>query len=152
MELLLKRYAHGKDSTGGLLFVNGQFFCHTCEDQPQEQKVMNETRIPTGRYLIQLRDAGGMNEKYKRQYPGHRGMLHLQDVPGFEWIYIHTGNTDDHTSGCILVGYNGIKTDHGEYQVQRSRDAYVLLYQLVLLAMGDKREVIWITVEDEVAS
>ncbi len=31
-------------------------------------------------------------------------MLHIQDVPGFTYILIHTGNTDEHTSGCLIVG------------------------------------------------
>ena len=33
-------------------------------------------------------------------------MLELQDVPDFQYILIHTGNTDEHTSGCILVSDN----------------------------------------------
>jgi 23S rRNA-/tRNA-specific pseudouridylate synthase len=31
-------------------------------------------------------------------------MLHIQDVPNFTYILIHTGNTDEHTSGCLIVG------------------------------------------------
>lgn len=31
-------------------------------------------------------------------------MLHVVNVPGFEYILIHTGNTDEHTAGCLLVG------------------------------------------------
>ena len=31
-------------------------------------------------------------------------MLHVQDVPNFTYILIHTGNTDEHTSGCLIVG------------------------------------------------
>ena len=31
-------------------------------------------------------------------------MLHITGVPGFSWILIHCGNTDDDTDGCILVG------------------------------------------------
>ena len=34
----------------------------------------------------------------------HIGMLHVTDVPNFEYILIHTGNTDEHTAGCLIVG------------------------------------------------
>jgi hypothetical protein len=30
--------------------------------------------------------------------------LHIQDVPNFTYILIHTGNSDEHTSGCLIVG------------------------------------------------
>ena len=42
-------------------------------------------------------------------------MLHITNVPNFEYILIHCGNTDEHTSGCLLVGdsqeNNGLITD-----------------------------------------
>ena len=45
----------------------------------------------------------------------HKGMLWVRDVPGFEYILIHTGNTDEHTAGCLIVGdsqqNNTIKSD-----------------------------------------
>ena len=130
MEILLERYGNGDDSTGGLLSVNGEHFCYTCEDEGREVKVQDETRIPPGRYEIKLRDAGGMNKRYKAKYKFHRGMLHLQNVPGFEWIYIHVGNTDDHTSGCILVGYSATISVR-EYTVGSSVAAYSDLYKLI---------------------
>lgn len=40
----------------------------------------------------------------KRFASFHKGMLHVVNVPGFEYILIHTGNTDEHTAGCLLVG------------------------------------------------
>lgn len=138
MELILKRFSSTHDSTCGLLFVNNEFFCYTLEDQPQEVKVAGETCIPRGTYEIKFRDAGGMNERYKKKYKGHIGMLHLQDVEGFEWIYIHPGNTDDHTEGCILTGFGTQK--NGDHTVQRSVEAYEELYQIIKMAIVERGE------------
>jgi hypothetical protein len=134
MRLKLIRYGHGMDSTGGLLFLDGEFFCYVCEDQFQSLKVAGETRIPPGVYEIRLRTEGGMNAKYADRYDFHKGMLWLQDVPCFEWIYIHTGNTDDHTEGCLLVGY-GASHSSGEFTVQSSVDAYEALYKRIIGGM-----------------
>lgn len=144
MELTLERFLHGKDSTGGLLFINGKFGFFTCEDQYQEVKVLKETRIPNGKYQVKLRDAGGMTIRYASRFPFHRGMLHLQDVPGFEYVYIHIGNDDDDTEGCVLVG-RGINTANNECSVSDSTSAYTQLYNLILHAM-DRDEEIWISV------
>lgn len=134
MRLKLIRYNDSADSTGGLLFVDSLFHCFTCEDEHRAVKVAGETRIPDGTYEIKLRDAGGMNEKYGKRYPYHRGMLHLQNVPNFSWVYIHTGNDDDDTEGCILVGFTGAVTE-GENTVGRSREAYESLYKLIIEAI-----------------
>lgn len=144
MELFLDTYHSGAESTGGLLYVDSEFCCFTCEDQPQETKVPDETRIPAGRYEIKLRTEGGMSARYGKIYPFHEGMLHLQDVPGFEWIYIHVGNTDDNTSGCILVGLSATIRD-GEIIVGSSVRAYMRLYRKLLRAFS-ANESIWITV------
>lgn len=139
MKMELRRYTSNPDSTGGLLFINDHFFGFTCEDQFQAEKVMKETRIPSGVYEIKFRDAGGMNDKYKKRYEGHIGMLHLQNVPDFEWVYIHTGNNDDHTEGCILVGYAA--SFSGESMIQISREAYKDLYQLCKLADSNGEQI-----------
>ena len=55
-------------------------------------------------------------------------MLWLQDVPDFEWVYIHSGNNHKHTSGCLLVGYSA---NEAAMTIGRSRDAYSDLYQEV---------------------
>ncbi|MCK5133244.1 MAG: hypothetical protein KAR40_13965 [Candidatus Sabulitectum sp.] len=146
MKLELLRYAGGTDSTGGLLKVDGEFFCYTCEDEKREVKVAGETRVPEGYYRVVLRDAGGMTKRYAAKYPFHRGMLHILDVPGFEWIYIHVGNTDDHTEGCILVGY-GANHRGGENTVARSVDAYTALYMAILGAI-DRGEDITISIKE----
>ena len=87
-----------------------------------------------------------MNKRYKVKYLEHIGMLHLQDVPGFEWIYIHPGNTDDHTNGCILPGY-GLDSEH-EHKTSKSVRAYEALYTVIKLAVMHGGERVFITVED----
>ncbi len=105
MKLQVVRTQLGKDATNGLLFIDGLFECYTLEDQYQAVKVMHETCIPEGTYDIKFRKTGGFHAKYSERYKNaHYGMLHIQDVPNFTYILIHTGNTDEHTSGCLIVG------------------------------------------------
>ena len=105
MKLTVVRTQFGTDATNGLLFIDGIFECYTLEDQYQAVKVMHETCIPEGTYDIQFRKTGGFHAKYSERYKNaHYGMLHIQDVPNFTYILIHTGNTDEHTSGCLIVG------------------------------------------------
>ena len=104
MKLTVVRTQFGTDATNGLLFIDGIFECYTLEDQYQAVKVMHETCIPEGTYDIKFRKTGGFHSKYSERYKNaHYGMLHVQDVPNFTYILIHTGNTDEHTSGCILT-------------------------------------------------
>ena len=109
MELEVLRFSSQKDSTNGVLFdvTEGKrkFLCYTLEDEYREEKVMGETRIPSGTYNITLRTTGGFHGRYVKKYGEmHKGMLWVRDVPGFEYILIHTGNTDEHTAGCLLLG------------------------------------------------
>ena len=105
MKLTVVRTQFGTDATNGILLVDGLFECYTLEDQYQAVKVMHETCIPEGTYDIKFRTVGGFHSKYSERYGNaHYGMLHLQDVPNFTYILIHAGNTDEHTSGCLIVG------------------------------------------------
>lgn len=133
MKLQVIRTQFGRDATNGLLFIDGLFECYTLEDQYQEVKVMHETCIPEGTYDIKFRTVGGFHERYKKRYGNsHYGMLHLQDVPGFTYILIHSGNTDEHTSGCLIVGETQQDLDVSEDGfVGSSGNAYVKLYNKI---------------------
>jgi hypothetical protein len=109
MKLEVLRFSSQTDCTHGILFevtdIGKRFLCYTLEDEHRALKVKGETRIPAGTYNIKLRKEGGFNQRYTKKYSNiHRGMLHVVDVPGFEYILIHTGNTDEHTAGCLIVG------------------------------------------------
>ena len=133
MKLQVVRTQFGTDATNGLLFIDGLFECYTLEDQYQAVKVMHETCIPEGTYDIKFRTVGGFHEKYKKKYGNaHYGMLHLQDVPNFTYILIHAGNTDEHTSGCLIVGETQQDLDISDDGfVGHSGKAYVKRYNKV---------------------
>ena len=114
MNLELKRIFKGKDYTIGRLFINGEYFCDTLEDPVRQldsadDKIYSKTAIPAGKYKISM---SIVSPKYsiRKSYNWCGGRLpRLLDVPFFEGILIHSGNTPDHTAGCILVGENKIK-------------------------------------------
>lgn len=152
MKLWLQRFGYGDDSTVGRLYDRteepGKFLCWTLEDERRQVKVKGETCIPEGVYRIVLRTEGGMHGKYAERYgKRHRGMLWLQKVPDFEWVYIHKGNTDDDTDGCVLVGET-VEMHGGEFAVYNSERAYLALYDRIVAAM-DRGEDVTFTVSEK---
>ena len=147
MELEVLRFSSQEDSTNGLLFdVTGgvrKFLCYTLEDEHREAKVSSETRIPSGTYRITLRKVGGFHGRYTKKYGNmHKGMLWVRDVPNFEYILIHTGNTDEHTAGCLLLG-NSQHTNFGDSDgmVGSSVNAYKRVYPEIAKALEEGEEV-----------
>jgi len=132
MELLIKRYSDNGESTLGLFFIDGKFVCYTLEDEYRETKVKKETRIPEGTYKIGVRTVGGTHARYGKKYTFHEGMLQILDVPGFEYILIHTGNTDEHTEGCVLVGNTVNNNQIKDGFLGDSVSAYKRIYPLII--------------------
>jgi len=148
------RFSQSNDDTLSLLFLDGKFECFILEDEEREVKVPGKTRIPEGTYEVKLRkDASPMNDSYSEKYPElHKGMLWLQDVPGFEWIYIHIGNKHEHTDGCLLTGdslSSNVEDAGGVGYVGSSGKAYKRLYAKVLEVM-EKGNKVWITVSQDI--
>ena len=146
MKLEVLRISSESDSTSGLVFdvTNGRkFLCYSLEDEYRNEKVMHETRVPAGTYKILLRKEGGFHGRYTKKYDDfHKGMLHVQDVPGFEYILIHTGNTDEHTSGCLIVGdsqENNQLIKNGF--IGKSVQAYKRIYTPIAEALENGEEV-----------
>ena len=139
MEILVDRYNNESNHTDGLLFLDCKFMCFTLEDEYRANKVYGETRIPDGTYKIELRTEGGFHNKYSNKYSFHKGMLWVKDVPGFEYILIHAGNTPEHTAGCLLIGTTADK-DKGF--IGGSVNAYKEFYPIVAAAILSGKEVV----------
>ena len=107
MKLTLKRIALRSTYIIGRLYVDGNYFCDTLEDTVRdlnkngkfdngEKKVYAKTAIPYGTYEIKWT----YSPRFKKYTP------QLMNVPSFEGIRIHAGNTSADTEGCILLGEN----------------------------------------------
>lgn len=103
MKLELTRLFLQDTYTIGKLYIDGQYFCDTLEDKvrdlSREKKIPGQTAIPDGEYEIVV----NVSPRFKRKLP------RLLNVPGFDGILIHRGNTAEDTAGCILVGENKAK-------------------------------------------
>ena len=63
-------------------------------------------------------------------------MLHVLDVPNFEYILIHCGNTDEHTAGCLLVGDSQENNQIQENGfIGKSTQAYKRIYPRIAKAL-----------------
>lgn len=105
------------------------------ETPENEAKVYGQTAIPDGEYEVII----DFSPRFKVEMP------HLLDVPGFEGVRIHPGNTPADTHGCILVG-KYVGTDN---TVRQSRDAYEALMD-VLEAAYARGEPITIEITTEI--
>ena len=94
MKLLLMRKWYTDKSTIGELFINDIFQCFTLEDKVRDIKIPGRTAIFAGTFKIKIT----FSNRFQKDMPL------LLDVPYFSGIRIHSGNTDEDTSGCILVG------------------------------------------------
>jgi hypothetical protein len=94
MKLELIRERSSDKSTIGRLLIDGHFQCWTLEDVVRPVKIAQQTAIPAGTYKVVITESN----RFKRRLPL------LVDVPGFEGIRIHPGNSAADTEGCILVG------------------------------------------------
>jgi hypothetical protein len=102
MRLQLERLQKDLDVTIGSLSIDGDWECWICEDTVREVpgqpvsawKVKTATAIPFGTYEIDIT----MSARFGKQLPL------LLNVPGFDGIRIHPGNTAADTDGCLLPG------------------------------------------------
>lgn len=127
MKLTLKRIALRPTYTIGKLYIDDVYFCDTIEDTVRdlnkngkfdngEKKVHSKTAIPYGIYEIKWT----YSPRFKKYTP------QLMNVPSFEGIRIHAGNTSADTEGCLILGKN-----KQVGKVLNSRDTINKFYQII---------------------
>ncbi len=154
--ITVERFDFHADCTRSKVLVGGRRFCFSVEDEtrPLGKIVRGETAIPTGTYQLKLRTSPRFSHLYytrddinlisrdqwlklsteaKKAYHPHE-TIWVYGVPGFQYILIHWGCTDDDTDGCLCVG-DTLGVLEGQPAVLNSRAAYVRLYAAVVLAI-----------------
>lgn len=153
MNLILTRFSDNGKSTLGLLHhkETGKFLNYTVEDTYREVKVKGETRIPAGYYELKIRkEETPLTLKHRTSY-GQWFKYHIEitGIQNFSGVYLHAGNNEDHSEGCVLTGntQNNHHTVQGNSLVS-SIDGTRRVYELVYpeLEAGKK---VFIQIRDE---
>jgi len=119
MIVSIKRIYKSENSTIGEMTIDGKWECYTLEDKERDVKIKSETAIPKGTYKVII----NQSNRFKKLLPL------LLNVPNFEGVRIHPGNTNHDTEGCILVGRTKSKDFIGQ-----SRKAFESLFAKMKLA------------------
>lgn len=138
MEITVKRKFKGNNYTIGSLYIDGKYFCDTLEDIDRgltdnmtdsyisTVKVVDQTAIPTGSYKVTIT----YSNRFQKLLPL------INNVKGFSGIRIHSGNTKEDTSGCILVGFN---TEKGK--IVNSRVTFNKLFNILQDTLNNGEQV-----------
>jgi hypothetical protein len=132
MKIVVIRKHFTSISTIGELSIDGEPECVTLEDcdrrlEDGNAKIQDSTAIPRGVYKVIIDPSA----RFKKLMP------RLLNVPGFEGIRIHSGNTAADTSGCILLG----RSIAGPDAISNSRFAYDRFFNRLEAALCAKEEV-----------
>lgn len=140
MKVLLKRIAKLPTYTIGKIYIDGKYQCDCIEDtdrglsqtmsleEIKKKKVYGKTAIPTGTYDITLNVISPKYSKsaFMQRYANGSRVPRILNVKGFDGVLIHTGNTEQDSYGCIIVGINSKKG-----MVTQSRDTFIKLYKIL---------------------
>lgn len=129
MTIKVDRYDKNEYRTIGRINLPG-FESYTLEDPERKEKIAHKTAIPIGTYEIVV----SYSNRFKRM------LSLLADVPGFTGVRIHSGNSVDDSSGCILIGL-GRSFD----TISQSRSAMGLFMAILMRYL--KKEKVYIQIK-----
>lgn len=144
MNIEVRRRVKTSEYTIGDLYIGDKLFCQTMEDTDRglmfqsplqeilAKKIYGKTAIPTGVYEMVF----NYSDKFKKELPL------LLNVPGFNGIRIHSGNTEADSLGCILPGKESGRS------VINSRDTCRRLFPILRAASKKEKIFVFVTSYD----
>ncbi len=106
MEVIVKNPVKTNSTTISRCYIEGVQQCFILEDKDRGLtqtmplwrikliKIFGKTAIPAGRYQVIV----NYSQRFKKDMPL------LVNVPGYEGVRIHPGNSEFQTEGCLLPG------------------------------------------------
>jgi len=128
---LEETHHHG---TFGALLLNSQLFCTTLEPADLLNRI-NVSSIPAQQYMC-----------YRFSSEDHPDTFQVMNVPARTGILFHSGNTDDDTAGCILLGQYKEKFGYtkNHRMVYNSGDTFKMFMEVM-----DGQEKFHLTIKEE---
>lgn len=125
------RYLDDGTTTLGLLYLGNRFFCYTLEDSHRDLKIPGQTRIPEGRYPLSFNgNLTELTQRYRNRFPWFEFHIEIKNIPNFDLVYLHIGNSHQDTRGCILLA-DGVNAGSSEKMVSQSQRAYERFYRSI---------------------
>jgi len=133
MRILVDRFYDNGDATIGVMMIDTKFEAFTLEDERRTKKVNGETRIPAGLYFVEFQKiVTPKTNMYRRKYEWFTFHLQIKNVEGFTNVYLHIGNYDTDTDGCVLLGSTA---DSDSGTIGRSTKTFKRFYKKVSTAL-----------------
>ncbi len=84
--------SHPDHGTFGSLVIDGEPICNTLEPYHRDNE-RNVSSIPLGQYICKPYTRSNGNQTYE-----------ITGIQNRSHVIFHSGNVDDHTMGCVLLG------------------------------------------------
>lgn len=147
-DIYLRRFSDDGDSTLGGLYIDSKLFAFTLEDEFREVKKKGETRIPAGVYKLGIKKSvTPLTEKYRNKYSWFKYHIEILNVAEFQNVYIHIGNYETHTDGCVLLGSGAEIRDEKSEIISKSTERFKKFYNIIYPLL-EKNEMVRLIIED----
>ena len=114
--IIHRRKRYYRNTTIGKIYIEGKQFCYTLEDAVRGYgiKVYKATAIPPSKsgYDVDIIHSPKFNKDMLCLHSPDYEHTIIKNGIKFDYVYAHGGNTDEDTSGCVLIGYENFWIDN----------------------------------------